>query len=125
MYDEVQTGNGRTGKLYAYEAYGVAPDIMATAKGLGGGFPVGACLATTKAARNMSEEEFEELRALLEHGQRCNAQGQACQAIPGATQQSYALTSADQGSTIVVVVTARNADGTATGLKVWLIGYPA
>jgi len=46
--------------------------------------------------------------------QRCNAQGQACQAIPGATQQSYALTSADQGSTIVVVVTARNADGTAT-----------
>jgi len=53
MYDEVQTGNGRTGKLYAYEAYGVAPDIMATAKGLGGGFPVGACLATTKAATGM------------------------------------------------------------------------
>jgi len=54
MYDEVQTGNGRTGKLYAYEVYGVAPDIMATAKGLGGGFPVGACLATAKAATGMT-----------------------------------------------------------------------
>jgi acetylornithine/N-succinyldiaminopimelate aminotransferase len=53
MYDEVQTGNGRTGKLYAYEVYGVAPDIMATAKGLGGGFPVGACLANAKAATGM------------------------------------------------------------------------
>jgi len=53
MYDEVQTGNGRTGKLYAYEVYDAAPDIMATAKGLGGGFPMGACLATAKAATGM------------------------------------------------------------------------
>ncbi|MBL8664217.1 MAG: aspartate aminotransferase family protein [Candidatus Odyssella sp.] len=53
MFDEVQTGNGRTGKLYAYDVYGVAPDIMATAKGLGGGFPVGACLASAKAATGM------------------------------------------------------------------------
>jgi acetylornithine/N-succinyldiaminopimelate aminotransferase len=53
MFDEVQCGNGRTGKLYAYETYGVAPDIMATAKGLGGGFPMGACLSNTKAATGM------------------------------------------------------------------------
>ena len=44
----------RTGKLYAYEHYGIEPDIMATAKGIGGGFPLGACLATEKAARGMT-----------------------------------------------------------------------
>ena len=53
IFDEVQTGVGRTGTLFAYEQYGVAPDIMAIAKGIGGGFPVGACLATEKAARGM------------------------------------------------------------------------
>ena len=53
LFDEVQCGVARTGKLYAYEHYGVAPDIMATAKGIGGGFPLGACLATEKAARGM------------------------------------------------------------------------
>ncbi len=53
VFDEVQTGVARTGKLYAYEHYGVTPDIMATAKGIGGGFPLGACLATEKAARGM------------------------------------------------------------------------
>lgn len=53
IYDEVQTGMGRTGSLFAYEHTGAAPDIMAVAKGLGGGFPVGACLATEKAARGM------------------------------------------------------------------------
>ena len=53
VFDEVQCGVARTGKLYAYEHYGVAPDIMATAKGIGGGFPMGACLATEKAARGM------------------------------------------------------------------------
>ncbi len=46
LLDEVQTGMGRTGRLFAHEWAGVAPDIMATAKGLGGGFPVGACLTT-------------------------------------------------------------------------------
>ena len=43
----------RTGKLYAYEHYGIEPDILASAKGIGGGFPMGACLATEKAAAGM------------------------------------------------------------------------
>ena len=54
IFDEVQCGVARTGTLYAYEQYGIAPDIMATAKGIGGGFPLGACLATEKAARGMT-----------------------------------------------------------------------
>jgi acetylornithine/N-succinyldiaminopimelate aminotransferase len=52
--DEVQCGVGRIGRFYAYEHYGIAPDVLATAKGLGGGFPIGACLATEKAARGMT-----------------------------------------------------------------------
>lgn len=53
IFDEVQCGVARTGNLYAYEQYGVVPDVMATAKGIGGGFPLGACLASEKAARGM------------------------------------------------------------------------
>ena len=53
VYDEVQCGMGRTGKLFAYQHSGVAPDIMASAKGIGGGFPMGACLATAEAAKGM------------------------------------------------------------------------
>ena len=53
VLDEVQCGMARTGKLYAHEHYGIAPDIMATAKGIGGGFPLGACLATEEAAKGM------------------------------------------------------------------------
>lgn len=53
VLDEVQTGVARTGTFYAYEHYGITPDILASAKGLGGGFPMGACLATEKAARGM------------------------------------------------------------------------
>ena len=53
VLDEVQTGVARTGAFYAYELYGIEPDILATAKGIGGGFPLGACLATEKAARGM------------------------------------------------------------------------
>jgi acetylornithine/N-succinyldiaminopimelate aminotransferase len=51
--DEVQCGVARTGTFYAYEQYGIDPDILATAKGIGGGFPLGACLASEKAARGM------------------------------------------------------------------------
>ncbi|HEU5481697.1 MAG TPA: acetylornithine transaminase, partial [Sphingomicrobium sp.] len=53
IFDEVQCGVARTGTLYAYEQYDVAPDIMASAKGIGGGFPLGACLATENAASGM------------------------------------------------------------------------
>jgi acetylornithine/N-succinyldiaminopimelate aminotransferase len=53
ILDEVQCGYGRTGKLFAHELYGIVPDIMAVAKGIGGGFPLGACLATEEAAKGM------------------------------------------------------------------------
>ena len=53
VLDEVQAGYGRTGKFFAHELYGVTPDIMAVAKGIGGGFPLGACLATEEAAKGM------------------------------------------------------------------------
>ena len=54
IFDEVQCGMGRTGKLWAHEWAGMAPDIMAVAKALGGGFPIGACLSTTEAASGMT-----------------------------------------------------------------------
>ncbi len=54
FFDEIQCGMGRTGRLFAHEWAGMAPDILAAAKGLGGGFPVGACLATEKAAAALS-----------------------------------------------------------------------
>lgn len=53
ILDEVQSGVGRTGKLFAHEWAGITPDIMAVAKGIGGGFPLGACLATEEAASGM------------------------------------------------------------------------
>ena len=48
MVDEVQTGNGRTGMLYAYQHFGIEPDVVTTAKGLGGGLPIGACMMNEK-----------------------------------------------------------------------------
>lgn len=54
MFDEIQCGMGRSGYLYAHEAAGISPDLMATAKGFGGGFPVAACLATAEAAKGMT-----------------------------------------------------------------------
>ncbi|MCD1189760.1 aspartate aminotransferase family protein [Vibrio cholerae] len=53
IFDEVQTGNGRTGDFYAYQGIGVTPDILATAKSLGGGFPIGAMQTTAKIAEHM------------------------------------------------------------------------
>src|SRR3546814_9170898 len=78
VFDEVQTGNGRTGTLYVYEQLGVTPDVMSTAKGLGGGFPIGAMLTTAEIAKalafgthgstyggNRSEEHTSELQSLM------------------------------------------------------------
>ncbi|MGN0454909.1 MAG: aspartate aminotransferase family protein [Ruminococcus sp.] len=54
IIDEVQTGVARTGKLYAFEHYGIVPDVITTAKGLGGGLPIGACLCTEKLKEVLS-----------------------------------------------------------------------
>ena len=54
IFDEIQTGVGRTGRLFAHEWSGIAPDIMTLAKGIGGGFPLGVCLATREAARGLT-----------------------------------------------------------------------
>ncbi len=54
VFDEVQTGAGRTGELYAYKNYGITPDILTSAKSLGGGFPVGAMLTSDKVAKSLA-----------------------------------------------------------------------
>ena len=54
IFDEVQTGIARTGEMFAYERGGITPDVMAIAKALGGGFPIGACLATAEASKGMT-----------------------------------------------------------------------
>lgn len=62
IFDEVQTGVGRTGELYAYMHYGVTPDILTTAKALGGGFPIGAMLTTQDYASVMTPHAWHHLR---------------------------------------------------------------
>ncbi|MDP3858225.1 MAG: acetylornithine/succinyldiaminopimelate transaminase [Stagnimonas sp.] len=54
VFDEVQSGNGRSGTLYAYQQFGVTPDVLTTAKGLGGGIPIGAMLTTAKIAETLA-----------------------------------------------------------------------
>jgi len=54
IFDEIQTGMGRTGTLYAYQQMGVTPDVLTTAKALGGGFPIGAMLTTTEIAQSLA-----------------------------------------------------------------------
>jgi len=54
ILDEVQTGNGRTGHYFSYEGYGILPDVVTTAKGLGNGYPIGACLAKGQAATTLT-----------------------------------------------------------------------
>ncbi|MCE6982340.1 aminotransferase class III-fold pyridoxal phosphate-dependent enzyme, partial [Pseudomonas frederiksbergensis] len=54
IFDEVQTGVGRTGELFAYMHYGVTPDILSSAKSLGGGFPIGAMLTTEALAKHLT-----------------------------------------------------------------------
>ena len=57
IFDEVQTGNGRTGTLYAYEQFGVKPDVVFTAKGLGGGLPIGACMMFEKVEKTLGASD--------------------------------------------------------------------
>jgi len=80
IFDEVQTGNGRSGALFAYMAMGVTPDILTTAKGLGGGFPVGAMLTTAKLAETL---------AFGTHGSTYGGNPLAC-AVAGAALEEIA-----------------------------------
>ncbi len=69
IVDEVQTGNGRTGKLYSYMHYGITPDVVTTAKGLGGGLPIGAC---------MMGEKVENVLGFSDHGSTFGGNPVAC-----------------------------------------------
>jgi hypothetical protein len=83
IFDEVQCGIGRTGKLFAHEWAGVAPDIMAIAKGIGGGFPLGACLATEKGGHDRRHARLDLRRQPAGHG------GGQCRARRRAGRQGF------------------------------------
>ena len=86
IFDEIQTGMGRTGRFCAHEWAGVTPDIMAIAKGIGGGFPLGACLATKRGGRRHDRRHARHdfRRQSARHGGRqCGARRRARGRLPG------------------------------------------
>ena len=108
IFDEVQTGMGRTGTLFAYEQFEIQPDIMTLAKGLGGGFPIGACLATEKVAQAFSPGShastfggnplacavgLQVLRVLLEDGELERSRGKGAYLAKGlqALKEQFSL----------------------------------
>ena len=70
IFDEVQSGNGRSGQLYAYQHYGVTPDVLTTAKGLGGGIPIGAMVHTPATSANVAARSLQLREGLAAIGQR-------------------------------------------------------
>jgi acetylornithine/N-succinyldiaminopimelate aminotransferase len=81
MLDEVQTGNGRTGRYFAYQHYGILPDVVTTAKGLGNGLPIGACLARGIAAETLKPGN---------HGSTFGGNPLACAAARAVIETLYA-----------------------------------
>lgn len=102
MLDEVQTGNGRTGRFFAYQHEGILPDIVTTAKGLGGGVPIGACLAHGAAA---------ELFQPGNHGSTFGGNPLACAAglavVNAINEQGLAANAARQGEYLLTQLRAR------------------
>lgn len=95
IFDEVQTGVGRTGRLFAYETYGVVPDIMTLAKGLGGGVPIGACLATEEVFKG-----FEKGSHASTFGGNPLACAAACVVLAEVTSEGLLANVVEQGSAL-------------------------
>ena len=86
IFDEVQCGTGRTGNLFAYQNYGVKPDIVAIAKGLGGGFPIGAMLSSEQAASGFAPGDHASTfggNPLANRSCRAGFEYNQCQAVSG------------------------------------------